>query len=138
MANPTWEGAGTPMTEQRADTPEVAELRLWTARHLPGRRRRSGAPRARFLRAFLAHALTPQRHADEGKKRPLHPRQANASALRPTVDPGLRREDGDVGASWTARYPPAASRSASSTSSGVLALKNGSTGSAGHSTVTTL
>jgi hypothetical protein len=39
-----------------------------------------------------------QRHADEGKKRPLHPRQANASALRPTVDPGLRREDGERGA----------------------------------------
>lgn len=32
MANPKWEGAGTPMTAQRADTPEVAELRLWTAR----------------------------------------------------------------------------------------------------------
>lgn len=32
MANPKWEGAGTPMTAQRVATPEVAELRLWTAR----------------------------------------------------------------------------------------------------------
>jgi hypothetical protein len=48
--------------------------------------------------------MSPQRHADEGKKRPLHPRQANASALRPSVDPGLRREDGERGANFPPRH----------------------------------
>jgi hypothetical protein len=67
----------------------------WPARHLPGRRRRSGAPCA------LKAPLSPQRHADEGR----HPRQANVSALRPIGDSGLRRNGGEVGASM-ARAPP--------------------------------
>ncbi len=66
----------------------------WTAR-VPGRRRRSGAPCA------LKAPLSPQRHADEGR----HPRQVNVSALRPIGDSGLRRNDGEVGASM-ARAPP--------------------------------
>jgi hypothetical protein len=41
-----------------------------------------------------------QRHADEGR----HPRQANASALRPTVGPGLRREDGERGTNFPPRH----------------------------------
>ena len=34
----------------------------------------------------------------------LHPRQANACVLRPTVDPGLRREDGERGANFPPRH----------------------------------
>jgi hypothetical protein len=47
-------------------------------------------------------SMFPQRHADEGR----HPRQANASALRPFGVSGLRRNDGTVGAHLpTASWP---------------------------------